>query len=204
LSSYAEYYARWSLVWEAQALLRASPVAGDPALGQAFMDLVEPIRYPAGGLSQHDLREIRRIKARVESERLPRGVEPQRHLKLGPGGLADIEWSAQLLQLQHAAEHAALRTTGTVAALRGASGAGVLGADQASVLIDAWVFASRLRNAVVLWRGRATDVLPNGRRDLEGVARLLGYPAGSASQVEEDLRRRARRARTVVEEIVYG
>jgi glutamate-ammonia-ligase adenylyltransferase len=204
LSSYAEYYARWSLVWEAQALLRAAPVAGDPSLGQAFVDLVEPIRYPAGGLSQHDLREVRRIKARVESERLPRGVEPHRHLKLGPGGLADIEWSAQLLQLQHAAGRAQLRTTGTVAALQGARGAGVLADDEASVLIDAWLFASRLRNAVVLWRGRAADVLPNERRDLEGVARLLGYPAGSAGEVEEDLRRRSRRARAVVEEIVYG
>ena len=91
-----------------------------------------------GGLDEADVREIRRIKARVEAERLPRGADPQRHTKLGPGGLADVEWTVQLLQLRHAAEVPGLRTTRTLAALRAAAAQGLLGDEQADVLAHAW------------------------------------------------------------------
>ena len=205
--AYAEYYERWSSVWEAQALLRARPVAGPADLAERFTALVDPLRYPRGGLTPAQLREVRRIKARVESERLPRGVEPARHLKLGRGGVADVEWTAQLLQLQHAYEVPALRTTGTVAALDAAEKEGLLDTDDARSLLDAWTLASRLRSAVVLWSGRVTgaqtDVLPHDRRDLAGIARLLG-DVGTGSELEELYLRTARRARTVVERVVYG
>src|SRR5271166_1150631 len=103
LASYRAYYRRWSVAWEAQALLRAEFAAGDPDVGAAFIEMANEIRYPEGGIDQAAIREIRRIKARMEAERMPRGVEPALHLKLGPGGLADVEWVAQLLQLRHAA-----------------------------------------------------------------------------------------------------
>src|SRR5450759_974261 len=90
LEGFSAYYERWSLTWEAQALLRASPVAGDGDLGRAFCDLINPIRWPKGGLSAHAIREIRMLKARMESERLPRGADPKTHFKLGLGGLADV------------------------------------------------------------------------------------------------------------------
>ena len=201
LASYAEYYRRWSLVWEAQALLRAVPVAGDEALGAAFIRLVDPIRYPEGGLAESDVREVRRVKARVEAERLPRGVDPRRHLKLGPGGLADVEWTAQLLQLRHAGDLASLRTPRTTDALVAAAEAGLLDPGDADVLVEAWRTTSRLRDALTHRRGRAQDQLPTDRRELDGAARLLGYPPGSGGLLEEDHRRRARRARSVVERV---
>ncbi|HZI97109.1 MAG TPA: bifunctional [glutamine synthetase] adenylyltransferase/[glutamine synthetase]-adenylyl-L-tyrosine phosphorylase [Actinomycetales bacterium] len=204
LDSYAEYYRRWSLVWEAQALLRAVPVAGDPELGAAFIALVDPIRYPERGLSSSDVREVRRVKARIESERLPRGVDPRRHLKLGPGGLADVEWVAQLLQLRHAGDTPSLRTARTTGALRAAADAGLIDASDATVLVEAWEAASALRDAVTLWRGRAQDVVPTDRRELDGAGRLLGYPPGSGGLLEEDHRRRTRRARSVVERVFYA
>jgi glutamate-ammonia-ligase adenylyltransferase len=204
LESYAEYYRRWSSVWEAQALLRAVPVAGDPAVGTAFAALVDPLRYPAGGLSESDVREIRRIKARVEAERLPRGTDPRRHLKLGPGGIADVEWTVQLLQLCHAAEQPGLRTASTTGAREVAVAAGLLPAEDGAVLARAWRTASRVRDAVALWRGRPSDVVPTDRRDLDGVARLLGYPPGAAGELEEELRRTARRGRAVVERVFYA
>ncbi len=204
LESYASYYERWSAGWEAQALLRAVPVAGDLELGQRFVALVDPLRYPRDGLGASGLREIRRIKARVEAERLPRGVLPRRHLKLGPGGLADVEWTAQLVQLQHAGRLPALRTASTLGALRAAQAHGVLSRDDQHVLEATWVLASRLRNALMLWRGRPTDVLPTDRRDLEGAARLLGYPAGNAGALEDDVLRAMRHARAVVERVFYG
>jgi glutamate-ammonia-ligase adenylyltransferase len=203
LASYAGYYQRWSLVWEAQALLRASPLAGDRDLADRFLALIDPVRWPEGGLSEADVREVRRIKARVESERLPRGGDPGTHLKLGRGGMADVEWTVQLLQLRHAHEVPGLRHTGTMTALRVAHENGLVDVQDAQVLAQSWTLASRLRNAAVLWRGRAVDALPSDLRDLAGVARIVGYPSGSGALLVDDYRRSARRARTVVERVFY-
>jgi [glutamine synthetase] adenylyltransferase / [glutamine synthetase]-adenylyl-L-tyrosine phosphorylase len=203
LDSYAEYYRRWSLVWEAQALLRARPVAGDDTLAADFVELIDPIRYPES-VSEQDVREIRRIKARVESERLPRGADPARHLKLGRGGLSDVEWLVQLLQLQHAGKHPELRTTSTVGALEAATQLGLLARDDADLLAAAWRLASRIRSANVIWSGKASDLLPSSRRDLEAVARWCGYEPGQAAALEEDYLRVSRRARAVFERIFYG
>ncbi len=203
LASYAAYYERWSLVWESQALLRAEPIAGDAALGREFVALVDPVRYREGGLAEADVREVRRIKARVEAERLPRGTDPQRHTKLGPGGLADVEWTVQLLQLRHAGQVPELRTTRTLAALRAAEDADLLDQEQTRVLAHAWRTASRVRNATLLVRGRPGDTLPSDLRELTGVARVLGYPPGAAGTLVDDYRRATRRARTVVEQVFY-
>jgi glutamate-ammonia-ligase adenylyltransferase len=203
LDSYAEYYRRWSLVWETQALLRARPMAGDDELAADFVALIDPIRYP-DSLSEQDVREIRRIKARVEAERLPRGADPARHLKLGRGGLSDVEWLAQLLQLQHAGRHPELRTTSTVEALAAAAALKLLEADDVDILLRAWRLASRIRSANVIWTGRPSDLLPSSRRDLEAVARWCGYGQGNAAALEEEYLRLSRRARGVFERIFYG
>ena len=204
LASCAEYYRRWAQPWEAQAMLRAAPVAGDPEVGAAFIALVDPLRHPPGGADELVVREVRRVKARVDGERLPRGLDRRRHLKLGPGGLADVEWTAQLLQLQHAGAVPALRTASTTGALAAAADAGLLEPADAEVLATAWRTASRTRDALVLRGGRPTNVMPTEPDELEGAARLLGYPAGSGHVLEEDLRRQARRARAVVERVFYG
>ena len=204
LASYLAYYRRWSLPWEAQALLRAEPVAGDPALGAAFITAADEFRYPAGGIAEAAVREVRRLKARMEAERMPRGVDPALQLKLGPGGLADVEWVVQLLQLRHAHAIPALRTTRTLAALAAARDAGLVTAPDAEVLESAWRLAARIRNAVMLVRGRASDVVPTSQPELSGVARLLGYAPDAAQDLVQDYRRTARRARAVMERLFYG
>lgn len=203
IDSFAEYYRRWALVWEAQALLRARPLAGDDALAADFMALVDSVRYP-DQLPAQDVREIRRIKARVESERLPRGADPSRHVKLGRGGLSDVEWLVQLIQLQHASLHPGLRTTGTMEALTAAAGLGLIPTDEAELLAEAWRLASRVRSANVAWSGRASDLLPTSRRDLEAVARWCGYPPGQASALEQHYLSVTRRARHVFERRFYA
>jgi [glutamine synthetase] adenylyltransferase / [glutamine synthetase]-adenylyl-L-tyrosine phosphorylase len=204
LASYRAYYRRWSVAWEAQALLRAEFAAGDPDVGAAFIDMADEIRYPDGGIDEAAIREIRRIKARMEAERMPRGVEPALHLKLGPGGLADVEWVAQLLQLRHARAVPELRTTRTSAALAAACSAGLIAPGDAQTLTAAWLLASRIRDAVMLVRGRPSDTLPTLRVDLAVVARVLGYPADGSQDLVQDWRRSARQARAVVERIFYG
>ncbi|MFJ9429960.1 bifunctional [glutamine synthetase] adenylyltransferase/[glutamine synthetase]-adenylyl-L-tyrosine phosphorylase [Streptomyces sp. NPDC101490] len=204
LKSYAAYYQRWSLVWESQALLRAEPMAGDRDLGERFVELVDPLRYPAEGLGEDAIREIRRLKARMESERLPRGADPTLHAKLGRGGLSDVEWTVQLLQMRHGWAEPGLRTTRTRRALAAAHAAGLIPTEEAATLDEAWVLASRVRNAVMLVRGRAGDTFPTAPRELAAVGRYLGYEAGHVGEMVDDYRRITRRARAVVEELFYG
>jgi glutamate-ammonia-ligase adenylyltransferase len=203
LESYRAYYARWSLTWEAQALLRARPVVGDVGVLRAFTELADSVRYPES-ISEQDVREVKRIKARVEAERLPQAADPSRHLKLGRGSLSDVEWFVQLLQLQHGARVPGLRTTSTLDALSAAIEEGLVPAAEAGRLRDAWILASRARSAMTLWTSRTADVLPTDRQQLDGVARLLEYPPGSASRFEEDYLRATRLARKVFEQRFYG
>ncbi|MBL1081094.1 bifunctional [glutamine synthetase] adenylyltransferase/[glutamine synthetase]-adenylyl-L-tyrosine phosphorylase [Streptomyces actinomycinicus] len=204
LKSYEAYYRRWSLVWESQALLRAEPVAGDEDLGRRFIELIDPLRHPVNGLTEESVREIRRLKARMESERLPRGADPKLHTKLGPGGLSDVEWTVQLLQLRHGHRVPGLRTTRTRGALAAARQAGLLSAEEQETLDEAWVLATRVRNAVMLVRGRAGDTFPTEPRELAAVGRYLGYGAGHVGDMLDAYRRTTRRARTVVDELFYA
>ncbi|MFD8022879.1 bifunctional [glutamine synthetase] adenylyltransferase/[glutamine synthetase]-adenylyl-L-tyrosine phosphorylase [Streptomyces lavendulae] len=204
LSSYAAYYRRWSLTWESQALLRAEPVAGDDDLGRRFIELIDPLRYPVEGLGEDAVREIRRLKARMESERMPRGADPTLHTKLGRGGLSDVEWTVQLIQMRHAWAEPGLRTTRTRQALAAAHAAGLIPTEEAQVLDEAWVLATRVRNAVMLVRGRAGDTFPADARELAAVGRYLGYPEGRVGEMLDDYRRTTRRARAVVDELFYG
>lgn len=204
LKSYEAYYRRWSLVWESQALLRAEVVAGDPDLGSRFVELVAPLRYPAEGMGEEAVREIRRLKARMESERMPRGADPTLHTKLGRGGLSDVEWTVQLIQLRHGWAEPGLRTTRTREALAAASAAGLLSTEDAATLDEAWVLATRVRNAVMLVRGRAGDTFPSDGRELAAVGRYLGYDPGHVGDMLDDYRRTTRRARAVVDELFYG
>jgi glutamate-ammonia-ligase adenylyltransferase len=203
LDSYRAYYERWSLTWEAQALLRARAAVGDESLSADFETLADGVRFPAN-IPEKDVREVKRIKARVESERLPQAADPARHLKLGRGSLSDVEWFVQLIQLQHGAEVPGLRTTSTLDALHEAERALYVTTLDAKKLRDAWILASRARSAMTLWTARTADVLPTDRQQLDGVARLLEYPPGSASRLEEDYLRVTRLARAVFEKRFYG
>ena len=204
LDSYRAYYERWSLVWESQALLRAAPVAGDAALGAAFVELIDPVRWPESGLDAGQVREIRTLKARMESERLPRGADRKTHFKLGHGGLSDVEWCIQLLQLEHAHDHEGLRTTSTLGALAAAQAAGLVDADDAAALAESWRLASTMRNAGLLARGRPVDSVPSDFRDADGVARIMGLPPKSGQELANRYRRVARRARHAAEHVFYG
>ncbi len=204
LASYATYYERWSKIWEAQALLRARPVAGDLEVGERFVELIDPWRFPVQSLSPGDLVEIRRIKARIDAERLPRGADPATHLKLGRGGLADVEWSVQLLQLCFAGARPPLRRTSTLAALEAAAAEGVVTAADAEALTAAWRLASRVRNALLLVRGRPSDSLPKTARDRRGVAHLTGHRLDQTEGFVDDYLRTARRASVAVRRVFWG
>ena len=201
LQGYANYYAKWSMGWESQALLRARPFAGDDELRNRFVELINGMRYP-DALPDTEVREIRRIKARVESERLPRGADPSLHMKLGRGGLSDVEWLVQLLQLQHARTTPGLQTLSTLAGLAAARDAGFLTAADHDTLLDAWLMATRIRNIQMLVTGKSQDQVSTDLVDLRLMADVIGVASGA--QLLEDYRRTTRRARAVFEERFYG
>ena len=194
LEGFDAYYTRWAQTWERQALLKARPVAGDPELGRRFLDVIEPHLWK--GVNGDEAREIRRMKARIERERIPAGEDPQFHLKLGRGSLSDIEFTAQLLQLQHG-----VRATGTMAALRALESANVLASDDADVLAEAYRFCERTRNRWFLIKGSSGDSLPTKQDQLARLARSLDT---TPAALREQYRRVTRRARQVVTRVFYG
>uniref|UniRef100_UPI0024551873 bifunctional [glutamine synthetase] adenylyltransferase/[glutamine synthetase]-adenylyl-L-tyrosine phosphorylase n=1 Tax=Nocardia gipuzkoensis TaxID=2749991 RepID=UPI0024551873 len=204
LGAYAAYYEQWAQPWEVQALLRAHQVAGDEALGVRFLHVIDKVRYPEGGVSAESVREIRRIKARVDAERLPRGADPATHTKLGRGGLADIEWTVQLMQLRHAHEVPGLHNTSTLQALDVIEQTELLDAHDVALLRDAWLTATNARNALVLVRGKPSDQLPGPGRLLSAVARVAGWPNDDGSEFLDHYMRVTRRAKAVVERVFGG
>ena len=202
LDSYRAYYERWAETWEFQALLRARPIAGSEDLGSAFVELINPYRYPRE-FTVEQVQQVRRMKARVEHERMPHGADRTRQLKLGRGGLSDVEWLVQLTQLQHAHKVEGLRTTSTLEALDAAVQANLVAAEDAEVLRDAWLLATKIRGGNVLRGVRQSDLLPTLRDALEAVARWSGYTPGSARQLEEDYLRVTRNARKVYERLFF-
>jgi glutamate-ammonia-ligase adenylyltransferase len=202
LDAYRAYYEKWSDIWETQALVRARPVAGDESLCRDFEMMANAVRYTRE-ISEEGAREIRRIKARVETERLPFGADPKRHTKLGPGSLSDVEWLVQLLQLQHGTTETTLRTPATLAALDACISAGIMSVADGAALREAWLISSHIRSATTLFTSRGSDVVPLDRRQLEGVARILAYPAGRGVDLENDYLRITRRSRQVFERLFF-
>ncbi|OBB59409.1 bifunctional glutamine-synthetase adenylyltransferase/deadenyltransferase [Mycobacterium sp. 852013-51886_SCH5428379] len=201
LASYEAYYKQWSQPWEVQALLRAHRVAGDLDLGERFLLMIDKTRYPKGGVSADAVREIRRIKARVDAERLPRGADPNTHTKLGRGGLADIEWTVQLIQLRYAEKVPALHTTSTLDALNAIGAAELIAEGDIDLLRQAWLTATRARNALVLVRGKPTDQLPGPGRQLNAVAVAAGWHNDDGGEFLDNYLRVTRRAKTVVRKV---
>jgi [glutamine synthetase] adenylyltransferase / [glutamine synthetase]-adenylyl-L-tyrosine phosphorylase len=203
IGGFAAYYEQWGLTWERQALTKARFVAGDAELGERFCALADRFVYEQP-FTDDDVREVRRMKARIERERIPPGEDPQFHLKLGRGSMSDVEFTVQLLQLMHGGSRAQLRATGTIVALERLRDEGLLGADDAAALEEAYRLCERARNARYLQSARPSDALPGDRVELERLALLLGYVHQPHSTLRDDYRRVTRRARRVVEHVFYG
>ncbi len=201
LASYEAYYAKYAQAWEVQALLRAHRVAGDLDLGERFLLMIDKTRYPSGGVSAAAVQDIRRIKARIDSERLPRGADPNTHTKLGRGGLADIEWTVQLLQLRHAHKVPALHSTSTLDTLNAIGAAELIAEGDVELLRQAWLTATRARNALVLVRGKPTDQLPGPGRQLNAVALAAGWDSDDGGEFLDNYLRVTRRAKAVVRKV---
>lgn len=200
IDAYRNYYRRWAQPWEQLAMIRARPVAGDSTLADRFIDVVREFVW-GEPMTSDRVRSIRQIKARVESERIPRGEDPDFHLKLGSGGLSDIEFLVQLLQLRHGADIPGLQTPSTLVALDQVAEHGLLPSEAAIDLTRAYRFCTAIRNRLYLQLGKPRDSLPTDIDEEWRLAVSLGYERRGV--LREEYRRITRRSRRVFEDYFY-
>jgi glutamate-ammonia-ligase adenylyltransferase len=193
VESCRQYYVNWAQTWERQALVRARAITGDAGVIQDFFSIVDEIVWNTP-LSPDAVREIRMLKARMERERIPRNEDPNFHLKLGPGSLSDVEWTVQLLQLQHST-----KGPNTLRSLDRLHDLGHVSDDDFEVLRDAWHFCDRARNRSFLINDAPANAFPAAGIKLTALARSLSEP-----DVRDIYKKLTRRARLVVERLFYG
>lgn len=204
MESYERYYEQWGETWEMQALLRATWIAGDKDLGIRFLHMIDKYRYPVGGVDQKTVQEVRRMKARVDAERLPRGADRNTHTKLGRGALTDVEWTVQLLAMQHGEGSQRLRNTSTLELLREMAGAELISEADSQILQEAWITATIARNAIVLVKGKRKDQLPSQGSQLRQVAAAAHWAPQDAQEFLDDYLKKTRKSRRVVDRIFWG
>lgn len=202
LAAYMEYWDRWGQTWEFQSLLKARLVAGDEVLGRRFLSVAEDFAYPEV-LPVERIAEIRRMRVRIEEERVRPADARRFHFKLGHGGLADVQFAVELSQLRHGRQHPSVRRRHTLEALEALAEARLLEDSVALVLGEAYVFLNEIKNALELERRVPAEALPPTPEGQAALARSLGYEEYPRQRFIEDYRRITRRARGAMERVFY-
>ena len=198
LSSALHYYENWAEVWERQAMIKARVCAGDPRVGEQFLERIHAWVYrPA--LSEADLAQMVEQRIRTEAQAQARG-EYEADIKNGWGGIRDIEFPTQALQLLHGGKHPRLRTPNTLDALQRLKNARMLHPAEADALRNAYCFLRTVEHRLQLQYGHQTHTLPRAPRERERFAKQMGYPDPTA--FEADLRRHRETARRYRERVL--
>jgi [glutamine synthetase] adenylyltransferase / [glutamine synthetase]-adenylyl-L-tyrosine phosphorylase len=184
LEATLEYYEHGSAVWERQALIKARAVAGDPWLGSAFVEGVIPFVYPAE-LEPEAIDEVRRTKVRLEEYIRQRGKELT-EVKRGRGGIRDVEFAVQLLQIVHGRRDPRLRSQGTLVALRSLAEEGYVAESDADALAGAYRFLRTLEHRLQIVRDLQTHDLPADPHARRTLARSLGFAGAAELQAAYD------------------
>jgi glutamate-ammonia-ligase adenylyltransferase len=202
LAAYLEYWQRWGKTWEFQALLKARSVAGDEVLGKRFILAAEDLAYP-DILPVEEVAEIRRMRVRMEEERVKPPDARRFHFKLGYGGLADVQFAVELSQLRWGRDHPAVRQRHTLDALEALTKERLIEDTAALALGEAYVFLNEVKNAMEVDRRVPAEALPPGPEAQVALARRLGYEEFPRASFLEDYRRITRRARRAMERVFY-
>ncbi|HEX2267617.1 MAG TPA: hypothetical protein VHI97_05375, partial [Actinomycetota bacterium] len=201
--SFLEYWSRWAQTWEYQTLLRARFVGGDEPLGRRFVSAAADWAFPEH-LTFDRLAEIRRMRVRMEEERVRPADARRFHFKLGYGGLADVQFALELSLMRFGFAHPEIRRTNTLEALQALAETRLIEDSVALSLGEAWVFLSEVKNAMEIERLLAAEAIPPAPEAQTALARRLGYTEGARRRFLEDYRRVTRRARLAMERVFYG
>lgn len=200
LSSHLAYYQRWAKTWEFQALLKARPVAGDPELGAEYVEAVSPLVWQAAD-RENFVGDVQQMRRRVVDNIPVDRVD--RELKLGPGGLRDVEFAVQLLQLVHGRGDSTLRSGSTLTALAALADGGYVGRTDAAQLDDAYRFLRSMEHRIQLYRLRRTHLVPEDEADLRRLGRSLGLRTDPVAELNKAWRRHASVVRRLHEKLFY-
>lgn len=200
LSSHLAYYDRWAKTWEFQALLKARAVAGDAALGVEYTEAVGPLVWQASE-RENFVADAQKMRRRVIDNIPPDLVD--RELKLGPGGLRDVEFAVQLLQLVHGRNDATLRSGNTLDALAALAAGGYVGRTDAAQLDAAYRFLRAMEHRIQLYRLRRTHLVPEDPADLRRLGRSLGLRTEPVAELTRQWKRHAAVVRRLHEKLFY-
>ncbi|MBM3477148.1 MAG: hypothetical protein FJX75_28100, partial [Armatimonadetes bacterium] len=190
IEAYATYWEAWAAPWERQALIKASWVAGSRPLAERFLRLAREFVY-GKRMETAGLADIKAVKSRVEASARRSGWE--RNVKLGPGGIRDIEFTVQLLQLVFGADDERVRKRSTLGALRALGAAGYLSATEHQTLASSYVFLRTLEHQLQLMHGLGVRELPSDAQALDKLARRLEFPEAERTAPGEFLMAEYRR-----------
>jgi glutamate-ammonia-ligase adenylyltransferase len=173
LDAFREYHKSSSLLWERQALIKARFVAGEPALGKQIERVTESFAY-GQGLASEGIGEIHHLRMRMERE-LSGEDETRFNLKKGRGGLVDIEFLTQMLQLVHGFRYPELRRRETLQALTALNERKILKQGEYKLLADGYLFLRILDHRLRLERDQSIEAFEREPGRLERIAHALGY-----------------------------
>jgi glutamate-ammonia-ligase adenylyltransferase len=202
IAGYLEYWQRYAELWEFQALLRARHVAGDPQLGRRFGANAEDFAYPSDGITIDGVAEIRRMRERIERER----VKPDAarfHFKLGSGSLADVQFAVEVSLMRFGGGHPQVRTNRTLEAVELLAAQRFLEQSVARDLGEAFVFLSDVKNTLEVDRRLRAEAVPASPEDQTALARRLGYEEHPRQSFIDDYLRVSRRARRAMERVFH-
>jgi glutamate-ammonia-ligase adenylyltransferase len=200
LGSYEDYYAQWGQTWERMMLIKARVTAGDEQLGAEFLEMAQPFRYPRS-LSRRVLGEIAAVKQRIETEVVKEG-EIERNVKLGRGGIREIEFIVQTMQLLNAGRSPFLQGAQTVPLLQKLVKYSLLPAQDAAELERAYIFLRDVEHRLQMEAHRQTHTIPTERQARERLARLMGF--STLAEFEKALSEHTRETRRIYDSILAG
>lgn len=173
LESYENFYAQYGQTWERMMLIKARGVAGDENLAHEFIETIQPFRFPRS-ISDRVLTDIAEMKERIENE-VVRSGEETRNIKLGRGGIREIEFIAQIHQLTHGGKNPFIQEANTLQCLKKLADYEIIPADEAAVLADAYRFLRKLEHRLQMDKEMQTHTVPESKEDLQRLAKLMGF-----------------------------
>jgi glutamate-ammonia-ligase adenylyltransferase len=201
IAGYLEYWQRYAETWEFQALLRARAVAGDPDLGRRFELNAADAAFPPEGLTIDRVADIRRMRERIERERVKPPEAAKFHFKLGVGSLADVQFAVELSLMRHGGQRPEIRSRRTLEAIDRLAAAKLLPGSAARDLGEAFVFHTDIKNALEMDRRLHAEAVPASPADQTALARRLGYEEYPRQSFIDDYLRVTRRARRAMERV---
>jgi glutamate-ammonia-ligase adenylyltransferase len=181
LSAYENYYAQWGQTWERMMLIKARPVAGDAVLGAEFLETIQPFRYPRS-INESVVGEIVAIKTRIEKEVVKEG-ELERNVKLGRGGIREIEFIVQSLQLLHSGRQPFLQGAQTLPTLQKLAQYQLITQKESASLTDAYCFLRDVEHRLQMDENRQTHSIPADPAGQERLAKLMGLKSLKGFQI---------------------